>query len=308
MASSASPYSARAMPYASAASALSGERSRARFRSRRPSSMRSHARCSFPDSMSASMAAAADAARGTGGAPLALLVLLLVLLLVASMGRHRGAPRKARARARGGVAAGARRRRRGEINCRASIFANLDVPAVPDCTHDHTLEARAAMTTRPPELSMDAKWEAAIDLTLRRLVYGSRPAVPRPDAVPCVASPPRPRGAVAHASAPPERPTERTTHPPSSSPLRRRGNSLGEPSLRSWRRARLRLHRCALAPHPPRAFPSLPAPRRRSPIRPPLASPQTARASSRVWVCRSFPRKRDAGNAVRRRRACSLHS
>lgn len=55
MASSASPYSARAMPYASAASALSGERSRARFRSRRPSSMRSHARCSFPDSMSASM-------------------------------------------------------------------------------------------------------------------------------------------------------------------------------------------------------------------------------------------------------------
>jgi hypothetical protein len=29
------------------------------------------------------------------------------------------------------------------------------------------------MTTRPPELSMDAKWEAAIDLTLRRLVYGS---------------------------------------------------------------------------------------------------------------------------------------
>lgn len=26
---------------------------------------------------------------------------------------------------------------------------------------------------RPPELSMDAKWEAAIDLTLRRLVYGS---------------------------------------------------------------------------------------------------------------------------------------
>lgn len=56
MASSASPYSARAMPYASAASALSGERSRARFRSRRPSSMRSHARCSFPDSMSASMA------------------------------------------------------------------------------------------------------------------------------------------------------------------------------------------------------------------------------------------------------------
>ena len=30
-----------------------------------------------------------------------------------------------------------------------------------------------AMATRPPELSMDAKWEAAIDLTLRRLVYGS---------------------------------------------------------------------------------------------------------------------------------------
>ena len=29
------------------------------------------------------------------------------------------------------------------------------------------------MATRPPELSMDAKWEAAIDLTLRRLVYGS---------------------------------------------------------------------------------------------------------------------------------------
>jgi hypothetical protein len=31
----------------------------------------------------------------------------------------------------------------------------------------------SAMATRPPELSMDAKWEAAIDLTLRRLVYGS---------------------------------------------------------------------------------------------------------------------------------------
>ena len=30
-----------------------------------------------------------------------------------------------------------------------------------------------AMATRPPELSMDATWEAAIDLTLRRLVYGS---------------------------------------------------------------------------------------------------------------------------------------
>jgi len=29
------------------------------------------------------------------------------------------------------------------------------------------------MATRPPELSMDAKWEAAIDLSLRRLVYGS---------------------------------------------------------------------------------------------------------------------------------------
>ena len=29
------------------------------------------------------------------------------------------------------------------------------------------------MATRPPELSMDAKWEAAIDHTLRRLVYGS---------------------------------------------------------------------------------------------------------------------------------------
>ena len=29
------------------------------------------------------------------------------------------------------------------------------------------------MATRPPELSMEAKWEAAIDLTLRRLVYGS---------------------------------------------------------------------------------------------------------------------------------------
>ena len=29
------------------------------------------------------------------------------------------------------------------------------------------------MATRPPELQMDAKWEAAIDLTLRRLVYGS---------------------------------------------------------------------------------------------------------------------------------------
>ena len=27
--------------------------------------------------------------------------------------------------------------------------------------------------SRPPELSMDAKWEAAIDLTLRRLMYGS---------------------------------------------------------------------------------------------------------------------------------------
>mmetsp|Transcript_39184 Transcript_39184/g.97068 ORF Transcript_39184/g.97068 Transcript_39184/m.97068 type:complete len:83 (+) Transcript_39184:42-290(+) len=29
------------------------------------------------------------------------------------------------------------------------------------------------MAARRPELSMDAKWEAAIDLTLRRLVYGS---------------------------------------------------------------------------------------------------------------------------------------
>jgi inner membrane organizing system protein 1 len=29
------------------------------------------------------------------------------------------------------------------------------------------------MASRAPELTMDAKWEAAIDLTLRRLVYGS---------------------------------------------------------------------------------------------------------------------------------------
>ena len=42
-----------------------------------------------------------------------------------------------------------------------------------ECSKSCLITSLSAMATRPPELSMDAKWEAAIDLTLRRLVYGS---------------------------------------------------------------------------------------------------------------------------------------
>ena len=60
-----------------------------------------------------------------------------------------------------------------EPNCSAAAV-NFERPNK-TCTRrqrDSLLDPRV-MATRPPELSMDAKWEAAIDLTLRRLVYGS---------------------------------------------------------------------------------------------------------------------------------------
>jgi hypothetical protein len=52
-------------------------------------------------------------------------------------------------------------------------FARFHFPHLSQNTsHRHTAASKT-MAARPPELSMDAKWEASIDLTLRRLVYGS---------------------------------------------------------------------------------------------------------------------------------------
>ena len=104
------------------------------------------------------------------------------------------------------------------------------------------------MATRPPELSMDAKWEAAIDLTLRRLVYGSlaggaaglllfRACTPRAyfDILLFFARPP--------SSSPDITSPSDQSRRLFISECRRRGESLGEPGLRCRRRARLRVHR-----------------------------------------------------------------
>ena len=107
------------------------------------------------------------------------------------------------------------------------------------------------MATRPPELSMDAKWEAAIDLTLRRLVYGSlaggaaglllfRACTPRvililSSPLSPVLPPPLPM----YITSPSDHQSRRLFI----SECRRRGESLGEPGLRCRRRARLRVHR-----------------------------------------------------------------
>ena len=107
------------------------------------------------------------------------------------------------------------------------------------------------MATRPPELSMDAKWEAAIDLTLRRLVYGSlaggaaglllfRACTPRAYFDTLLSSLP--------SSLPPlpvyiTSPSDHQSRRLFISECRRRGESLGEPGLRCRRRARLRVHR-----------------------------------------------------------------
>ena len=92
IASAASPNSARAIPYASAASAFSGAREHARFRSRMPSSKRSKARWSFPDSMRLSMALPPPTPRDPPTSRLAFLSLPFVLffLLLPGGGMTRG--------------------------------------------------------------------------------------------------------------------------------------------------------------------------------------------------------------------------
>ena len=107
------------------------------------------------------------------------------------------------------------------------------------------------MATRPPELSMDAKWEAAIDLTLRRLVYGSlaggaaglllfRACTPRAYFDTLLSSLSRPPVLLSPCTS---RLHLTTNLVDCSSDCRRRGESLGEPGLRCRRRARLRVHR-----------------------------------------------------------------
>ena len=102
------------------------------------------------------------------------------------------------------------------------------------------------MATRPPELSMDAKWEAAIDLTLRRLVYGSLAG----GAAGLLLFRACNHSLIFSSFSPVFPPSSADITSPSDqsrrlfiSDCRRRGESLGEPGLRCRRRARLRVHR-----------------------------------------------------------------